>query len=88
MVKKITYPPEGGILYDCNYVINRQKIKRLIISNHYKQKHAKYMSDKLIIELIETYLNGRRFEGGKQKGVWEYFAREPLFYQGKRYKLV
>ena len=85
---KLIYPPEDGTLYKCDYVINGRKIKRLIISNHYKKKHAKYMNDELIIELIETYLDGKRFEGGEKKGVWEYFAREPLIYQDKKYRLV
>lgn len=66
---KLIYPPEGGILYNCNYVVNGRSIKRLIISNHYKKKHSKYMSDELIIKLVEIYLDGNRFEGGKKQGV-------------------
>jgi hypothetical protein len=65
---KLIYPPEGGTLYSCDYTINSQKIKRLIISNHYKKKHSKYMSDKLIIKFIEDYLVDERFKGGKRKG--------------------
>ena len=66
---KLIYPPEGGTLYKCNYVVNGLSIKRLIISNHYKEKHSKYMSDELIINFIEEYLDGERFKGGKEKGV-------------------
>lgn len=64
---KLIYPPEGGTPYLCNYTINRRKIKRLIISNHYKKKHAKYMSDKLIIRFIEDYLDGETFYNGEKK---------------------
>lgn len=85
---KLIYPPEGGTFYDCNYVINGWQIKYLIISNHYKEKHAKYMNDEKIIELIEKYLDGEKFKGGKRQGIWEYFDLEPLFYQNKNYKLV
>ena len=88
MVKKLTYPPESGIFYDCNYTINSQKIKRLIISNHYKKKHAKYMSDKLIIKFIEDYLDGETFYNGEKKKPWEYFNLEPILYQDRNYKLV
>jgi hypothetical protein len=67
-MKKLIYPPEGGTYYDCNYIITKKKIKRLIISNHYKKKHSKYMSDKLIIKFIEDYLDGESFYNGKKKG--------------------
>ena len=66
---KLIYPPEGGTFYKCDYVVNGRKIKRLIISNHYKKKHSKYMSDELIIKFIEEYLDGETFKGGKKKGV-------------------
>lgn len=65
---ELIYPPEGGTFYECDYVINGQRIKKLIISNHYKKKHSKYMNDELIIKLIETYLNGERFETVEKKG--------------------
>ena len=85
---KLIYPSEGGELYQCNYVINNHQIKRLIVSNHYKKKHSKYISDELIIKLIEKYLDGESFYDGKKQGIWEYFVLEPLPYQSKRYKLV
>lgn len=67
-MSKLIYPPEGGTFYKCNYVINNKKIKRLIISNHYKKKHAKYMSDELIIKFIEKYLDGESFHDGEKDG--------------------
>lgn len=85
---KLIYPPENGTFYKCDYVINGRSIKRLIISNHYKKKHAKYISDELIIKFIEKYLDGETFKGGKKKGVWEYFDLEPILYNDKKYKLV
>jgi hypothetical protein len=65
---KLIYPPEGGTPYKYDYVINGCKIKRLIISNHYKKKHSKYMSDELIIKFIEDYLDGEDFYDGEKDG--------------------
>ncbi|CAG8824682.1 234_t:CDS:2 [Gigaspora margarita] len=84
----LIYPPEGGVLYDCNYLINGRSIKRLIISNHYKQKHSKYMSDEKIIKFIADYLDGENFYNGEKKGPWEFFTLEPIFYENKKYKLI
>lgn len=85
---KLIYPSEGGTLYSCDYVVNDRSIKRLIISNHYKKKHSKYMNDELIIRFVENYLDGEKFKEGKKKNSWEYFDLEPILYQEKRYKLV
>jgi hypothetical protein len=63
---KLIYPPEGGTFYKCDYVINGRAIKRLIISNHYKKKHSKYVNDELIIKFIEDYLDGGNFHDGKK----------------------
>ena len=65
---KLIYPPKGGTLYNCDYMVNGLSIKRLIISNHYKKKHAKYMNDKLIIKFIEDYLDGGSFYDGEKDG--------------------
>ena len=65
---KLIYPPEGGTFYPCDYTVNNRKIKRLIISNHYKKKHSKYMNDKLIIKFIEDYLDGESFYDGEKDG--------------------
>jgi hypothetical protein len=66
--KKLIYPPEGGTFYKCGYAVNGRKIKRLIISNHYKEKHSKYMSDELIIKFIEEYLDGENYHDGEKDG--------------------
>ncbi|CAG8845060.1 4239_t:CDS:1, partial [Racocetra persica] len=58
----------GGTFYKCDYTVNKKKIKRLIISNHYKKKHSKYMSDELIIKFIEDYLDGQSFHDGEKDG--------------------
>ena len=66
---KLIYPPEGGALYHCNFIINGYKITNLIISNHYKKKHASYMSDELIIKFIENHLDSEIFTEGKKQGI-------------------
>ena len=78
----LIFPPEGGILYACNYLINGRSIKRLIISNHYKQKHSDYMDDERIIKFITEHLDGENFYDGKKNGPWEYFTLEPIFFWG------
>ena len=85
---KLIYPPGGGTFYKCNYVINGQAIKRLIINSHYKKKHSSYMNDKLIIKFIEDYLDGNSFYSSEKDGPWEYFELEPILYQDKNYILV
>ena len=82
---KLIYPPEGGTFYKCDYIINGRAIKRLIISDHYKKKHSKYMSDELIIKFIEDYLDGESYYDGEKDGPWEYFELEPILYKDKNY---
>ena len=72
--------------YALKLQINGRLLSRVIIDQHYKEKHPD-MSDKLIIELVKT-LNGGEFDIQMQRGPYEYFAVEPVHLDEKVYRLV
>jgi len=78
---KLIYPPEGGTFYKCDYIINGRAIKRLIISDHYKKKHSKYMSDELIIKFIEDYFDVEKYYDCEKYLVCEYFDFYTMSYK-------
>ena len=72
--------------YPLQLTINRKHLSRVIIDQHYREKHPN-MNDKLIIELVKTLDDGE-FDIQMQKNHYEYFAVEPVYLDEKAYRLV
>ena len=70
-------------------VVNSRVINEIVIDPHYEAKHSKSVNDEIILHLIRTHLDGGIFpvDGVGTQGH-EYFTTEPLFYEGKPYRLV
>ena len=53
--------------------MNGTKIVQVVIDSHYEKKHASYMTDALILELVQE-LDGRRELPDSKAGRYTYFA--------------
>lgn len=67
-------------------VINGIEISKVIIDDHYKEKHKDYMSDTLILKLVQK-LNGRKELPESVVDKFSYFATL-VEYGSKQYRLV
>lgn len=72
--------------YPLNLVINHNRIKRVIIDQHYKDKHPS-VTDEIILDLVRT-LDGEDFPVESERGEYQYFAVEPVYQNERPYRLV
>ncbi len=73
--------------YKISIVINDQRFSKLIIDSHYQEKHADYMNDELILELVKT-LDGEEHEPETEDPPFPYYTKDRIKIGGKFYKLV
>ena len=67
--------------------VNRVTVSKIIIDSHYKKKHANYMTDQLILNLVRS-LDGRiEVPEKKDEDGYSYFATL-LSYENKQYRLI
>ena len=69
--------------------MNSRLINEIVIDPHYEIKHSKSVNDEIILHLIRTHLDGGTFpvDGVGDQGH-KYYTTEPLFFEGKPYRLV
>ena len=68
-------------------MLNGRSLSRVIIDQHYREKHLESINDLLIIELLKT-LDGENFPIDSRKAEFEFFKAEPVLWQKKPYRLV
>ena len=73
-------------LYKLRLTINGKHCTRVIIDQHYREKH-KNIDDELILSLVKT-LDHQVFPIETRENGFEYFAVEPVITQGKSFRLV
>jgi hypothetical protein len=73
--------------YPLSLTVNGIQINKVIIDDHYQNKHSESISDRLIIELVKQ-LDGQTFTPEAEKDGFKYFKTEPLFYEDKSYRLI
>lgn len=73
--------------YNLRININGRNLNRVIIDQHYKEKHAESVNDQLILDLIQT-LVGRTFPIEEVHGEFQYFTVEPVLKDNSPYRLV
>lgn len=67
-------------------VVNGHKITHVIIGKHYREKHAAYMTDELVLDLVQV-LDGKNFEpDSTSKGIEYYAADIEIFNQKSKVK--
>lgn len=67
-------------------MINHRQIKRVIIDQHYKERHPD-VTDETILELIQS-IDGNDFLIESERGDFQYFTAEPVFKDDSPYRLV
>lgn len=72
--------------YDLNVMINGRTLSRVIIDQHYKDKHSE-VTDEIILGLIRE-INGDNFDIESENNGFQYFTVEPVLYEEKPYRLI
>jgi hypothetical protein len=72
--------------FKIDIVLNGRRIKYVVIDPHYELKHAKSMSDSIILDLVGL-LDGDYFLPESIVNGYEYFAKD-LSFKGKEYRLI
>ena len=72
--------------YDILIVINGRRFSRLVIDQHYREKH-KTIDDNLIIQLVGQ-LHGEDYEPKGSNDGFEYYVEDKMKLGTKLYKLV
>ncbi|MBI3793669.1 MAG: hypothetical protein HY280_02945 [Nitrospinae bacterium] len=72
--------------YLLKLTINERRIIRVVIDQHYKGKHP-YLDDQMILEMLKG-LDGQNFPFEEIHGDFSYFKAEPVFFDGKPYRLI
>jgi hypothetical protein len=73
--------------YPLKITINGRILSRVVIDQHYRQKHGQSMDDEIILDLLKT-LDGKKFPPEKVQGENEYFTVEPVYHLEKPYRVV
>ena len=72
--------------YPLRIKINGRDLTRIIIDQHYKQKHAE-VTDELILELVKQ-LDGGNYPIEAEDEGFEYFRVEPVFHKEEPYRVI
>lgn len=72
-------------IYPLKLEVNSYQFSEIIISHHYQEKHAD-ITDELILELLELFVDKKTFQPDKL--TTDYFVLEKILHQGKKYKLI
>lgn len=74
--------------YRLRVFVNERWFNEVIIDPHYEKEHKGTIDDELILELVKTLHLGRFDCEGLDPEGFEYFKTDPVWYQGKPYRLV
>ena len=73
--------------YPLKIRINSRDLNRVIIDQHYSEKHSESVDDKTILDLIKT-LDGEDFLIESERGDFQYFTAEPVFKDDAPYRII
>lgn len=71
--------------YPLKLKVNGYQFSKIAVSHHYQEKHAD-ITDELILELLELFVDKKTFQSDKL--TTDYFVLEKILHQGKKYKLI
>ncbi len=75
------------IEYPLQLVFNEITIRRVLIDQHYQERHSESMNDELILELVKG-LDGQNYPIDEERGGFRYFTIEPVVYESKPYRVI
>jgi hypothetical protein len=67
--------------------INKRKFNKVIIDQHYREKHSETICDELILQVVRSLNNGL-FNSEVNDEEYEYFKVEPVFYKRSPYRII
>lgn len=73
--------------YKLKITINGRKLNRVIIDQHYQEKHSATVDDRTILELVKT-LHEEVLPVDKEEDGYQYFRVEPVIHDKSPYRLV
>jgi hypothetical protein len=73
--------------YKLKITINGRKLNRVIIDQHYQEKHSSTVNDHTILELVKT-LNDEVLPVDREEDGYQYFRVEPVMHDKSPYRLV
>jgi hypothetical protein len=73
--------------YKIDLTINDLRIKKLVIDDHYREKHSD-ISDDVIIELVKKLDQGSFRPVDQDEFGFSYFVNDKMALNGKTYKLI
>lgn len=73
--------------YKLSIIVNDRKINEVIIDPHFEIKHSESINDEIILDLVRK-LDGGYFEVDARDEDFEYFKTDPIYFSGKKYRLI
>lgn len=73
--------------YPLILTVNGRKVSRVVIDQHYKEKHSESITDEIILELVKE-LDGGVFPIEIERADFQYFTAEPVFRDEAPYRLI
>lgn len=67
--------------------VNGVLVNEILIDSHYQKKHSGYMSDELILELVDL-LKMEQFRLDSRSGRFSYFVFDGVFLRERYYRLI
>ena len=73
--------------YPVQLTVNGNQISSILIGRHYLKKHAAYMDDALILQLV-SQLDGKHFKVDSSTDEIEYYVADVEMSGAKTYRLI
>ena len=73
--------------YPLQITFNGRPIFRVVIDQHYRERHGESIDDQLILELVHE-LDGGQFPVEATRGEFQYFTVEPVFRRAEPYRVI
>jgi hypothetical protein len=67
--------------------INGRELSRVVIDQHYAEKHSDTVDDQTILDLVKT-LDGEVFLIESERDDFQYFTAEPVFKDDAPYRVI
>ena len=67
--------------------INGLTLTRVVIDQHYAEKHIESVNDQIILDLVKS-IDGEDFLIESERGDFQYFSAEPVFQNDEPFRLV
>lgn len=79
--------PEKRV-YHLPIVFNGRQFERVVISDHYQQRHQATMNDEIVLELVKRLDGERQPASDVAPDGYRYYSLDNVVYQGKPYRIV